>query len=134
MSTAARVRGWLDSFDIDCARRARQLAEAGAAEPPESLFGNAGKRSNQDAAGIGSRTDALDEFGGAAGPTDPDSDTDTPGPGPGAGEADSFERALRDGRVSTGHIDALILHESWRPNGDPDTIDGRNDALAGGDA
>ena len=106
VSTAARVRGWLDSFDVDCARRARQLADAGAAEPPESLFGNAGKRSNQDAAGIGSRADALDEFGGTAGPTtDPDIDADTPGPG--ADEADSFERALRDGRVSTGHIDAL---------------------------
>ena len=106
MSTAARVRGWLDSFDIDCARRARELADAGAAEPPESLFGNAGKRSNQDAAGIGSRADALDEFGGPAGPTaDPDGDTDPPDDS--AGEADSFERALRDGRVSTGHIDAI---------------------------
>ena len=40
VSTAARVRG---------ARRARELADAGAAEPPESQFGNAGKRSNQDA-------------------------------------------------------------------------------------
>jgi hypothetical protein len=106
MSTAARVRGWLDSFDIDCARRARQLADAGAAEPPESLFGNAGKRSNQDAAGIGSRADALDEFGGPAGPTsDPDGDTDPPGDD--VGEADSFERALREGRISTGHIDAI---------------------------
>lgn len=106
MSTAARVRGWLDSFDIDCARRARQLAEAGAAEPPESLFGNVGKRSDQDAAGIGSRADALDEFSGTTGPTsDPDGGGDTPGPG--ADEADSFEQALRDGRVSTGHIDAI---------------------------
>lgn len=106
VSTAARVRSWLDSFDIDCARRARQLADAGAAEPPESLFGNAGKRSNQDAAGIGSRADALDEFGGPAGPlSDPDGDTDPPGDD--VGETDSFERALREGRISTGHIDAI---------------------------
>jgi hypothetical protein len=110
MSTAARVRGWLDSFDIGCARRARQLTDAGAAEPPESLFGNAGKRSNQDAAGIGSRADTLDEFGRPDGPTsDPDDDTDpaTDTAADGAGEADSFEGALRDGRVSSGHIDAI---------------------------
>lgn len=106
MSAAARVRGWLDSFDIDCARRARQLADAGVAEPPESLFGNAGRRSNQDAAGIGSHTDALDEFGGPTGPTsDADGDTDTPDDG--TDGADSFERALREGRISTGHVDAI---------------------------
>ena len=117
VSTAARVRGWLDSFDIDCARRARQLAHAGAAEPPESLFGNAGRRSGEEASRINGRADALDEFGqpvpnASPGPgtddTDGDAvhadDADVPAEG---GAADSFERALRDGRVSTGHIDAI---------------------------
>ena len=117
MSTAARVRGWLDSFDIDCARRARMLADAGVAEPPESLFGNAGRRSGEEASRINSRADALDEFGQPAPPASPDpgaGDTDgDPGEADDAdvsaegGEADSFERALRDGRISTGHIDAM---------------------------
>lgn len=117
MSTAARVRGWLDSFDIDCARRARQLADAGAAEPPESLFGNAARRSGEEASRISSRADALDEFGQPAPAASPDPGVDDTGGDPGeaddadvsaaSGEADSFERALRDGRISTGHIDAM---------------------------
>jgi hypothetical protein len=131
MSTAARVRGWLDSFDIDCARRARQLADAGAAEPPESLIGNAGRRSGEEASRISSRADALDEFGQpvpatSPDPASPDSEPADPGAdntGEDAGEAggvddadtsagdgvDSFERALREGRISSGHVDAMAI-------------------------
>ena len=36
------VRSWLDSVDVACARRSRELAAAGAAEPAESLLDDAG--------------------------------------------------------------------------------------------
>ena len=121
MSTAARVHGWLDSFDIDCARRARQLADAGTAEPPESLIGNATRRSGEEASRINNRANVLDEFGQPAPTASPDPGTDDTGPDAARdddtggdadgsaedGGADSFERALREGRVSTGHIDAM---------------------------
>ncbi len=108
MSVAARVHGWLDSFDVGCARRARELADDGVAESPESLFGAAGKRSSEEASRIKVRADALDEFGGPAAASSSDHTGDTGAPhASGAGGADSFERALRDGRISTGHIDAI---------------------------
>ena len=80
MSVAARVHGWLDSFDVGCARRARELADDGVAESPESLFGAAGKRSNEEASRIKVRADALDEFGGPAdgSSSDPTGDADDP--------------------------------------------------------
>ena len=40
------VRSWLDSIDVACARRTRELAAAGHAEPAESLLGDAGQRSS----------------------------------------------------------------------------------------
>jgi hypothetical protein len=105
VSTAARVRGWLDSFDIDCARRARQLADAGAAEPPESLFGNAGRRSGEEASRISGRADTLDEFGQPVPAASPDPEIDDSSADDGG--PDSFERALREGRISSGHVDAM---------------------------
>lgn len=111
ISVAARVQGWLDSFDVGCARRARELADDGVAESAESLFSAAGKRSSEEASRIKVRADALDEFGGptAGSSSDPTSAHGAPGDETGAGdaEADSFERALRDGRISAGHVDAI---------------------------
>ena len=80
MSTAARVHGWLDSFDNDCARRARQLADAGTAEPPESLIGNATRRSGEEASRINNRANVLDEFGQPAPAASPDPGADNTRP------------------------------------------------------
>src|SRR6187402_3099865 len=39
------VQSWLDSLNVACARRTRELAAAGAAEPAESLLGDQGQTS-----------------------------------------------------------------------------------------
>ena len=54
------VRSWLDSVDVACARRTRELASAGQAEPAESLLGDEGQRSSTDAVIITRRTSACD--------------------------------------------------------------------------
>jgi hypothetical protein len=104
MAASSRVHGWLDSFDIATARRARELADAGRAEGPVSMLGRDGQRSGREAARIDDRADVLDRLrGGADSGSDPAeaaSDSSTPAP-------DSFESALRDGRLSHGHVDAL---------------------------
>lgn len=82
VATSARVRGWLDALDVRCARRGRELAEQGRAEPAESLLGRCGSRSSKDAAAITDR-----ERVGAA--------------------MESFEASLSGGNVSAGHLDAI---------------------------
>ena len=52
VAAASELRGWLDAFEVRCARRSRELAAAGTAPPPESLLGTAGRRSGKDAAAV----------------------------------------------------------------------------------
>ena len=77
-----RLRGWLDSFDVRCSRRTRELAAAGRSEPPESLLGDDGRRPSKEATAVGEREGVCDAL--------PD-----------------FEEALANGAVSAGHLDAI---------------------------
>ncbi len=82
MAAASAVRGWLDAFEVRCARRSRELAAAGTAPPPESLLGTVGRRSGKDAAAVTERDRVCAATHG-------------------------FEDALANGAVSAGHVDAL---------------------------
>ncbi len=82
VATAARVRGWLDSFDLRCTRRGRELAAAGRSEPAESLLGRCGNRSSKDSSAVGDRETVADAMTG-------------------------FEDSLTQGDVSAGHLDAI---------------------------
>ena len=78
----SEIRSWIDAYEVRCARRSRQLADDGRAQPPESLLGTAGRRSGKDAAAITERDRVC---------------TST----------EQFETALTTGTVSAGHLDAL---------------------------
>jgi hypothetical protein len=80
--SGARVRAWLDSIDVRCARRMRDLACRGEAEPAESLLGRCGARSGRDAAAVGERERVCDQLA-------------------------SFEAALAGGSIGSGHVDAV---------------------------
>ena len=54
------VQSWLDSVNVACARRTRELAAQGRAEPAESLLGDAGQRSSREAVIIDKRVPACD--------------------------------------------------------------------------
>ena len=76
------VQSWLDSVNVACARRTRELASAGKAEPAESLLGDDGHRPSRESAIINKRVPACDAM-----PT--------------------FEAALAAGSISAGHVDAV---------------------------
>ena len=76
------VQSWLDSVNVACARRTRELAAVGKAEPAESLLGDDGQRSSKDAVVITRRTAACDAM-------------------------PAFEAALAAGRIAAGHVDAV---------------------------
>ncbi len=99
IAAAARLGGWLDVFNVHCARRARELAEAGHGASPTTLLANGGNRSAKEASRIEDRTTALDALatGAVASGARPAADVDD----------DPFERALLDGRISNGHVDAV---------------------------
>ena len=82
VSTATKVRAWLDAYEVRCARRTRELADAGRSEPVGSMFARNGQRSAKDAARVDDRNTVCDDFG-------------------------SFEDALVDGRISAGHLDGV---------------------------
>ncbi len=82
VSTATRMRAWLDAYEVRCARRTRELSDAGRSEPVGSMFARAGHRSGKDAAKVDDRNSVCDDF-------------------------DSFEDALVDGRISAGHLDGV---------------------------
>ncbi len=79
---SSEIRGWLDAYEVRCARRSRELAAEGTAPPPESLLGAAGRRSGKDAATVTERDRVC-------------------------GATQQFEDALSAGAVSAGHLDAL---------------------------
>ncbi len=76
------VRAWLDSIDVRCARRSRELAASGRAGAPESTLTDRGRRSGRDAAAAAEREVVCSSMGG-------------------------FEDALAGGTVSSGHVDAV---------------------------
>jgi hypothetical protein len=82
VSTATRMRSWLDAYEVRCARRTCELSDAGRSEPVGSMFARAGQRSGKDAAKVDDRHSVCDDF-------------------------DSFEDALVDGRISAGHLDGV---------------------------
>jgi hypothetical protein len=82
VSDASALRSWIDAYEVRCARRSRQLADAGQAPPPESLLGRAGRRSGKDATMVTERDRVCNE-------------------------TSHFEAALAAGTVSSGHLDAL---------------------------
>ncbi len=82
MRRSREVRSWLDSIDVACARRTRELAAAGHAEPAESLLGDAGQRSSRESTTINKRVPACDAM-------------------------PLFEAALAAGQISGGHVDAV---------------------------
>ena len=82
VASVARVRSWLDAYEIGCARRAEDLARAGRCESTESMFARSGQRSARDAAKVADRNGVCESF-------------------------ESFEHALRDGRISAGHLDGV---------------------------
>ncbi len=67
VASASRVRAMLDGFDVRCARRSRELADEGRAEPPGSMFNRAGKRSSEQSAAIAARSVACDAMPGFEG-------------------------------------------------------------------
>jgi hypothetical protein len=76
------VQSWLDSVNVACARRTRELASAGKAEPAESLLDDKGHRPSKESAIINKRVPACDAM-------------------------PKFEAALAAGSISAGHIDAV---------------------------
>jgi hypothetical protein len=82
MRSSRVMRGWIDTIDIVCARRARELAAADGAESAESMLIDNGRRSGREAQATGQRETICSQV--------PD-----------------LEVALAAGAVSTDHIDAL---------------------------
>ena len=82
VALSSRIRGWHDSFDLRCARRAAELQRQGKSSGAEAMFNRAGKRSSKEGANISQRAEVGDEL-------------------PGFGEG------LANGEVSAGHLDAL---------------------------
>ena len=82
VSTATKLRAWLDAYEVRCARRTRELAATGRSEPVGSMFVRAGQRSGRDAARVDDRNMVCDQL-------------------------DAFEDALVDGRISAGHLDGV---------------------------
>ncbi len=82
VARSAHVRGWVDAFDVRCARRGRELAAAGSAESPAALLGRCGGRSSKDSSTITDREAVASAMTG-------------------------FEDSLARGGVSSGHLDAI---------------------------
>lgn len=83
VSAARRtVVAFCDAVDIGIARRSRQLAAEGRSEPAADVLRERGRRSGRDAAAAAGREEACEQL-------------------------PSFEDALGDGTVTSGHVDAL---------------------------
>lgn len=82
VDTSRRLRSWLDAYDVRCTRRARELADAGRAEPPESLHTRTGGRSTKESSTVTEREHVC-------------------------ASATTFEAALAAGQVTAGHLDAI---------------------------
>ncbi len=79
---SAKLRAWLDAVDVGVARRARELEAEGRSESPAGVLSGYGRRSSREARAASDRAAACEQL-------------------------PSFEAALADGSVSSGHVDAL---------------------------
>jgi hypothetical protein len=82
VALGSRVRGWHDSFDLRCARRAAELQRAGASAGAEAMFNRAGKRSAKEGSTIAERAKLGEQL-------------------------PAFGHGLAAGEVSVGHLDVL---------------------------
>ena len=64
VAMSSRVRSWHDSFDVRCARRARELQGEGKSAGAEAMFNRAGKKSSKEGSAI--------SIASTAGPTRPE--------------------------------------------------------------
>jgi HNH endonuclease len=87
------VRAWLDAYEARCARRASELAAAGAGAPVGEVLADGGRRRGRDAAVAAARAEVL---------------TDVP----------AFQAALEAGVVSAGHVDAVARAAKRLPEGE----------------
>ncbi|MEO6571370.1 MAG: HNH endonuclease [Ilumatobacteraceae bacterium] len=78
----AQHRSWCDALQVRIARRQRQLAAEGRAEPPKDLFSRCGAESGRDARRADEREQTCTAF-------------------------PSFEDALAGGDIASGHVDAV---------------------------
>jgi hypothetical protein len=83
VAAAGRVRGWLDTIDLQCSRRGRTLADQGRCESAPALIARLSGRTGRDAEQI-TRRDRVAEA------------------------MPAFEDALADGAVTSGHLDAIV--------------------------
>lgn len=90
LTTLRRVRSRLDAIEVACTRRARELADAGAAEPAESLLGGSGGLGSRDADAAGERERVC-------------------------GETADIEDALAAGDVTAAHVDAIAAAAKGLP-------------------
>jgi hypothetical protein len=79
---ALRLRGWLDSIDARIAARAVRLAAAGGSEDAATVLAGGGRRAMRDAEAAAARGTVCERMPGVA-------------------------KALADGTVTAGHVDAL---------------------------
>ncbi len=105
IASASQVRGWLDAFEIQCVRRSRQLADDGRGDAPKSMLKGPGNRSDREAAKVEEGADVLDELGGVGADSGSIGSDPTGDGSPDA--ADSFERAFQEGRITSGHLNAM---------------------------
>lgn len=82
VASSARLRAWHDSVDLRCARRIRELQAAGQAESPAALFGRDGQRSSKDGGALERRAEVSEQM-------------------------PSLHEGLENGKVSSGHLDAI---------------------------
>ncbi|HWL44313.1 MAG TPA: DUF222 domain-containing protein [Ilumatobacter sp.] len=106
MSLARKVRGFLDGFDIACARRGRELNEQGQSESAFGLFLNHGCGSGKEAYATEIREGVC---------------ADLP----------EFEEALTAGSVSNQHLDALGRHTKNLTDEERGDLSDRVDELLG---
>ena len=76
------VIAYCDLVEVRIARRSRQLAAEGRSEPPADVLREGGRRSSREAAAAAGREKVCEQF-------------------------PSFESALADGAVSSGHLNAV---------------------------
>jgi hypothetical protein len=80
VTSVAHLRSWLDAYEMRCARRTHELANAGLSEPAAAMLSRSGQHSNKDAGRIADRHAACDQL-------------------------EHFEDALSNGLISAGHLD-----------------------------
>lgn len=103
---ARRVRGFVDGYDVACARRSRELNAAGQSESAGALFLNHGCGSGREAHANTVREGVCAEL-------------------------PEFEAALSAGNLSTHHLDAMAKHLRGLSDDERSELTGRTNELLG---